>query len=325
MARKSTPIVEHAWTNEERSKFQHAKEVITECQLKAEGIAERIAGQLYIVNKLELYRIDDYTSMGEWASERFDISKGTCSDAINTYDRFGDKDHLGVIADKYSEYMFSSLMAMKKLSDLQIQQAGIHPGMSRTAIKDAMKALKELEDKEAQRPALWKQLQNLVKAWHALSPDKNSIIEKIKAVCPDFFSKDKQPTIAEIESAIELASKEIDKLNNEQEAQEQEAQEQEAQEPEAQEPEAQEPEAQESVEPDTEVTGMGGNLREAAAIEQEFQEQEQEAQEDEGTEITFNINAYKDANGNLRKKALLDDIWKKIITLEGNDYIVIEQ
>lgn len=202
MAKQKVTAVEHTFTEAERAKYAHAIASITECQLKAEGLAERIAGQLYIVNKLNLYRIDNYKSMGDWAVDKFGISKGTCSDAISTFDRFGSKDKAGSLDDKYVDYTFSTLIKMKKLSDDQIKAAGIDPTMSRAAVVKAIEALKALEDSESKRPKLLEQLNTITSAFHKLVNDKQAVIDVITHAVPGFFDKDKKATAEELEKAI---------------------------------------------------------------------------------------------------------------------------
>ena len=214
MAKQKATVVEHTFTEAERAKYAQAIASITECQLKAEGLAERIAGQLYIVNRLNLYRIDNYKSMGDWAVDKFGISKGTCSDAISTFDRFGSKDKAGTLDDKYVEYTFSTLIKMKKLTDDQIKAAGIDPTMSRAAVVKAIEALKALEDSEAKRPKLLEQLNTITAAFHKLVNDKQAVIDVITHAVPDFFAKDKKATAEELEKAISAVMAAITDYSN---------------------------------------------------------------------------------------------------------------
>lgn len=308
MKKKEVASVERTFTEAEFQKYARAQEVIAECQLKSEGLAERIAGQLYIVSKSELYRIDNYSSMGEWAADKFEISKGTCSDAINTYERFGDKDKIGVIADKYADFMFSSLIAMKKLTDEEIESIGIKPTMSRAAIKAAIEARKLLEAKEAERPNLYKQIDALCKSYHALSPDKLAIRETIKAAAPDFFMRDRKPPISELETIRDTLTKAVDDLLAAKEEESSTVESPFKQEisdliREGKETEEPETEETESIEPETEVTGFGGSVSEMAAIDEEREEP------NTCPCYSINVNDYlKDGKPN--KKAFLEAVWK---------------
>ena len=178
-------------TQADYDRLNLAKSIIADAQDRAEGLAERIAGQLYVVNLHKLYELEDCKTTAEWADREFGISKGTVSDAINTFTRFGDMDNKDRIADKYAGYMFSSLIKMKALSDEQIETAGIQPTMSRAQIVDAIKALKVLEDKQAELP-------KLVKKWgdewneltKALEDDKQAV-RFIERYCPEYFTADK--------------------------------------------------------------------------------------------------------------------------------------
>lgn len=284
-------IVEHTFSDNDRERLALAKATITECQTKAEGLAERIAGQLYTVAKKELYRIDDYSSMGDWAVDKFEISKGTCSDAINTYERFGDKDKIGTIADKYADYMFSTLIAMKSLSDAQIEKAGIRPTMARSAVKQAITALKALEDKEKERPEMMKRLDSLCKAVHAVCKDKDHVRALIESVVPDWFDKEKVNSVDEIQACVDCLTEELEKLTAEPESEE------------------------ESTESEEESSTVENNKppvtrqSESSTVEPEKEDRESIPQ------IQLNIEEYRKDNNTIDKKAFLEAVWRTAQTV----------
>ena len=184
------------------AKLETAKAIILDAQERAEGLAERIAGQLYIVNINKLYELEDCKTTAEWADKEFGISKGTVSDAVNTFARFGDMDNKDRIAEKYSQFMFSSLIKMKGLSDEQIDRAGILPTMSRKQIVDAISALKVLEDKEAELPKLKKEWSNTYKTLTTFLDDDTAEVF-ITNVVPEFFKDGHETTANEYESLVE--------------------------------------------------------------------------------------------------------------------------
>ena len=196
--------VERTFTDDERLLLKTASDIIIDAQSKAEGLAERIAGQLYLVSRKELFRIEDYTSMSDWANDHFDISKGTCSDAINTYDRFGNKDNIGEIDAKYSEYSFSSLISMKKLTDKQIEDYGIKPSMTRATIITIIKKAKEIEDKEKERPMLVREIESMTKIWHKME-EPTVIANFVESIVPGYIDhhQDYTPSIEELQELSE--------------------------------------------------------------------------------------------------------------------------
>lgn len=299
-------MVERTFSDIDRERLALAKATITECQTKAEGLAERIAGQLYIVAKKELYRIDDYSSMGEWAVDKFEISKGTCSDAINTYERFGNKDKIGTIADKYADYMFSTLIAMKGLSDAQIEKAGIQPTMSRSSVKQAITALKAIEDKEKERPELMKRLDSLCKAVHAVCKDKDRVRALIESVVPDWFVKEKVNSVDEIQACIDCLTEELEKLTADPEPEEESSTVENA-EPESAEEESS---AVENTEPlDVEHSQ---SVREMAAESSSTVEKESP---ESIPQIQLNIEEYRKDNNAIDKKAFLEAVWRAAQTV----------
>lgn len=206
----NTAIVERAFSEDELRTLETAKQIIFDCQSQADGLAEKIAGQLWIIYKKELYIAEGETNMGVYANKMFGISKGTCSESINTIDRFGVQ---GVLQDKYKDYKFSSLMAMKSLTDEQIEAAKINPTMTREQIKSAINDLKAIEKKEDERPRLEKEMNNLIKAVSTFMP-KEDLVKELSSVSPSFGSEEKM-SVDELETVVELLEDMIDDRNEE--------------------------------------------------------------------------------------------------------------
>lgn len=144
-------------TKDEAERLEMLDEVkrnITIIQDKADGLTQLIAGQLYLASENKLYELEGYTGLGKWAEETFNISSGTASDAVGVFKRFGNKDDMLSIDEKYSAYNFSSLISMKKLTDEQIALLKITPNMSRKDIKARVGQLSMIESKEASRGIL---------------------------------------------------------------------------------------------------------------------------------------------------------------------------
>ena len=184
--------------------YANANLIIKDSQEKAEGLAERIAGQLYIVSQKKLYQLDDYKTVHDWAMAQHDIAKGTVSDSINTFARFGDG-VTGLIKEEYQQFTFSTLMKMKSLTDDQIELAGINPTMSRAQVMEAIKGLKVLEEKQAELPKFEKQWAESYKNLSKYIKDIDTRMAFITNVVPEFFENGHETTVVEYEDLIREA------------------------------------------------------------------------------------------------------------------------
>lgn len=298
MANKKTNIVaENVFSTADVDRLALAVSTITDCQNRAEGIAQTIASELFVVSSKKLYELDDCKSVAEWAGNRFGISKGTVSDAITTFQRFGDGT-TGKLLEKWEGYNYSTLMKMKKLSDEQIEAAGIMPTMSRKQVMEAIEALKVLEDKQ-------KELPRLEKEWAETYADLSKVMEVedrmklIQDIVPEFYNKDHVNTPTEYEDLISAVRSEIEARSTV-EQEEQDGNE-----------ESYEDEAMDTYE---------------ARIDEQVSAQDENVDEEElhtYPQNELNINYYRRENGSLDKKALLNDIWELIQGVENNEYDII--
>lgn len=323
--------------------YAQANLIISDSQAKAEGLAERIAGQLYIVAQKKLYELDDYKTVHDWAMAQHDIAKGTVSDSINTFARFGDG-VTGLIKEEYQQFTFSTLMKMKNLTDEQIELAGINPTMSRSQVVDAIKGLKVLEEKQAELPKLEKEWSLAYKTFSNAVPDVDERMSFITNVVPEFFEHEHKASPVEYEDLIrevnnynQLSGKILDFIG------------------------ADENNAQLLAEESGRDINfiISSNLKEEADMialtkaidrltdsanaEEQYYKQENEAAENDtqgvysepDTEsyddeepasmptVTININNFRKENGALDKKHLLDVIWSSIQDVENSQCDVI--
>lgn len=207
MSKANLNMVEKAFSADEIAQFETSVKVIESCQSAADGLAEAIAGQLYIINKKELFKIENYTSMVEFAMDRFNISRGTVSDSINTYDRFGDKNQIGQLAEKYQDYRFSTLISLKKFTDEELEAMGIDSTMTRAQCKDAIKKHEQLKIEEKERPSIENQLTNTCLALNAYM-DK----EQVKDMRDSFLPEGKtiqEATVDELKAVNEGLTKKL--------------------------------------------------------------------------------------------------------------------
>ena len=143
MSRKSTALVdEHVWTENDKAKYAELTDTIRTCQTSADGLARTVAGALSEIKKRELFMLEGYKNIYEYANTVHGISRGTTSDAINTFDRF-QKD--GAIDSKYAGFAWRSLIMLKNYTDEEILEMGITVEMNSTQIKKVLEARKEAE------------------------------------------------------------------------------------------------------------------------------------------------------------------------------------
>lgn len=143
MSRKNTALVdEHVWSENDKAKYAELTDTIRTCQTSADGLARTVAGALSEIKKRELFMLEGYKNIYEYANTVHGISRGTTSDAINTFDRF-QKD--GAIDSKYAGFAWRSLIMLKNYTDEEILEMGITVEMNSTQIKKVLEARKEAD------------------------------------------------------------------------------------------------------------------------------------------------------------------------------------
>lgn len=143
MSKKNMALVdEHVWSENDKTKYAELTDTIKACQNSADGLARTVAGALSEIKKKELFMLEGYKNIYEYANTVHGISRGTTSDAINTFDRF-QKD--GAIDSKYAGFAWRSLIMLKNYTDEEILEMGITVEMNSTQIKKVLEARKEAE------------------------------------------------------------------------------------------------------------------------------------------------------------------------------------
>lgn len=143
MSKKNTSLVDtHVWTENDKAKYAELTDTIKACQNSADGLARTVAGALSEIKKKELFMLEGYKNIYDYANTVHGISRGTTSDAINTFDRF-QKD--GAIDSKYAGFAWRSLIMLKNYTDEEILEMGITVEMNSTQIKKVLEARKEAE------------------------------------------------------------------------------------------------------------------------------------------------------------------------------------
>ena len=196
MPKKNVGVIEQTFSNEDVAQFNDHKKAIHDLQTQAEGVAEAIAYHLWDINRKKLYLIEakpdggEYKGIGEYAEINFDISRGTCSDSIATFERFGNPEtHL--IDAKYKDYKFSNLIALKKLSDAEIELGAITSKSTKVQIKAALPVI---EKKKAQIALLPAKHDKALQDWNTLlsHPDFYNYSSRMQEELAEHSDKFKQ-------------------------------------------------------------------------------------------------------------------------------------
>lgn len=214
MAKKNNVIVETTIisTPETVQAYNNAVLTIMDSQAKADGLAERIAANLYYIREKKLYMLEEAGSFeekkgfSEWAETVIGISAGTASDSANTFKRFGSLETME-IKPEYKAFAFSSLMKMKKLSDEEIARAGITPTMSRVQIIQAMEGLKVLQLEDKQKDEVQSALNLAIEQFRLIAGNKYKALAKVlEAAMPEYpeHVKDNVQTLPEMSQALEI-------------------------------------------------------------------------------------------------------------------------
>ena len=204
-----------AFTAEDRKAYVATCEVITKVQAQArariEGMAETIAAELYKVRSRKLYMLDIAGSYAEnqfteWAVDTLGMSKGSISDAVNTFARFKAADSTG-IAEKWRGYTFSTLMRMKNLSDADIERAGITENMSRSQVTRAIEALEALKVEDSRKADLDKKLKKVSKRFSVLAGNEFHVADEIiNELIPGYADRYKNctRTVEDMEQSLHI-------------------------------------------------------------------------------------------------------------------------
>lgn len=186
-----------------------AESAIRKAQRTAEGLAQTIAGQLYIINKFELHKARGYKGIGEYAGETFGISKATCSEAISVFERFGDKKTMHKIDKKYEMYSFSVLNKMKKLTDEEIERIGLTPEMIRSDVVAAIDEFNKNKRFISKAPEMKSKVQESLSVLGTYLPN-DEIREIVNETAPNYFTG--KAEYVELEKLNSVLKEKEDKL-----------------------------------------------------------------------------------------------------------------
>lgn len=152
MKKSEKNVMQTVFANNDIALYSELTERINSCQRNAEGIAKTIAGALYMVKQKELYKIDSFKNIYEYADMRHGISRGTTSDAINVFKRFCNPDNKTQLLPEWDAYAWRALIMIKNLDDDTIKRLEILPTTSSETIRQRVKDYKLCADR---LPADW--------------------------------------------------------------------------------------------------------------------------------------------------------------------------
>lgn len=205
MSKKNTSIVDtHVWTENDKAKYAELTDTIKACQNSADGLARTVAGALSEIKKKELFMLEGYKNIYEYANTVHGISRGTTSDAINTFDRF-QKD--GAIDSKYAGFAWRSLIMLKNYTDEEILEMGITVEMNSTQIKKVLEARKEaekaIEEKNKPESAEHEAKPETVEQFDTSNETERSEIPEADESFPSVIIHTEGKTIKELSKEIE--------------------------------------------------------------------------------------------------------------------------
>lgn len=105
--------------------YNRYKKQIDSAYKKMENCYLDTAIAIHSIYKKELYKLDNYKNIYDFAKENYDISRGTCSKFINICERFGVTGEAGTVVelqDKYKDYGVSKLGIMLTFPDVLLEQ-----------------------------------------------------------------------------------------------------------------------------------------------------------------------------------------------------------
>lgn len=200
MANRTTKaMMNRVFSSNEISQLSQLGQEIERAQGQADGLARTIAGALYVIQAKKLYEIESYKNIYEYAEQVHGISRGTCSDAINVFKRFGDPDNKRSLKAEYQNYAFRCLIMMKKLDDETIGRLRLTPETGSKETKQRIQDFTECQDK---LPKDW-----TLETMHELLNAANAIEDKGEAEHAEKENTTDTGSIVEENAAIEKERK----------------------------------------------------------------------------------------------------------------------
>ena len=170
--------------NDKRLYNRYKKQIATAYK-KMENCYLDTATAIHSIYKKELYKLDNFKNIYDFAKENYDISRGTCCKFINICERFGVIGETGTVVglqDRFKEYGVSQLGVMLTFPDALLNQ--VQPTQSVRDLKQLVEDYKHsLED---QRQAVEVENKKLIES---VIPEESSMNQPEKSDV-EIMSKD---------------------------------------------------------------------------------------------------------------------------------------
>lgn len=152
-ARENIKAVADIYSKEMLAELSKREKTIRTALTSIEKNMEKAAFNLYWIYSNKAYKSMGFESITDYALDVFDIGKSTAYGFINLVERFAAHSIDGSIGDRFDDrykgYSSSKLSLLASLTDEQIEESGINPGMSVRDIKFAVK--RKLSDDASDR------------------------------------------------------------------------------------------------------------------------------------------------------------------------------
>ena len=128
---------------EDKRLYTRFKKQIDKAYAKMENCYLETAFALHAIYKKQLYKIDSYQNIYDFAKENYNLSRGTCNGFINICEKFGLPNENGVIIalqDTYKDYTSSQLITMVSFPPVLLNQCN-----SSMSVRELKKLKKEFE------------------------------------------------------------------------------------------------------------------------------------------------------------------------------------
>lgn len=125
------------WNAQDKRRYNCLQKSIAKEYMSVEKSSLNIAFFLHEVYRDKYYEIDGYRNIYDFASDKFNIARGTCNNFINIVERFGKKDildnYVGELKDEFKDFTFSKLIILLGVDDKKISL--FNPNMTVKEIK----------------------------------------------------------------------------------------------------------------------------------------------------------------------------------------------
>lgn len=132
------------FTSEQKANYKKLLNGVNSEIKKAEKCYFQIAFKLHQIYNQNLFAIEGYKNIYEFAEDKFNYARGTCNNYINIVERFGEFDESGIcigLKSQYKDFGKSQLQVMVSVDEMLLPN--FTPDMTIRHMKDLAKSLAE--------------------------------------------------------------------------------------------------------------------------------------------------------------------------------------